>query len=121
MAKKALIIDDEMDICQLLAILLKQRNIQSLFAGSLAEGDLYADFASPDIIFLDNDLPDGMGISHIRKLKELYPLAKIIMITAQDTGYERENALKEGSDFFIGKPFTKETIYRALDGLIGKS
>jgi len=37
--KRALIVDDETDICYLLSNILKQRNIQTVFAGSLAEAE----------------------------------------------------------------------------------
>jgi DNA-binding NtrC family response regulator len=37
--RKALIVDDETDICYLLSNILKQKNIQTSFAGSLSEAD----------------------------------------------------------------------------------
>ena len=69
--KRALIVDDETDICYLLSNILKQRNIQTAFAGSLAEADNM--LQSPDhfyYVFLDNHLPDGQGINSIKRWKE---------------------------------------------------
>ncbi len=118
---KALIVDDETDICYLLSSILKQRNIQAIFAGSLTEADKILDKeAAPPLIFLDNHLPDGMGMNYISKLKKNHPLSKIVMITAHDNISDREDALLEGVDFFIGKPFSRETVYKALDILTGQ-
>jgi len=118
---KALIVDDETDICYLLSSILRQRNVQATFAGSLAEADKILEReTAPPIIFLDNHLPDGMGMNYVSRLKKNHPLSKIVMITAHDNISDRENALLEGVDFFIGKPFLRETVYRALDILTGQ-
>ncbi len=37
------------------------------------------------------------------------------MITAHDSGDDRAKALKNGADFFIGKPFSSEIIYKTVD------
>jgi CheY-like chemotaxis protein len=121
-AKKlnALIIDDEMDICYLLSSILHQKNIQTVFAGSLAEADKVLQ-TNPGIyfIFLDNHLPDGLGISYISRLKKNFPSSRLIMITANDTTLDRQKAEIDGADFFIGKPFTKETIFKTIEKLSG--
>ncbi len=113
---KVLIIDDEADIYYLLGSILKQKNILPYFAGSISEASrLLADSIKPAVIFLDNHLPDGMGISYIRTLKKQFPDSKIIMITSHDTSYDREKALAEGADSFIGKPFSKEVVLKTLE------
>ena len=114
---KVLIIDDETDICYLLSALLKKLNIQSSFVHTIAEARLELQTDSPAVIFLDNHLPDGMGVDFIQYIKEHLPDTKIAMITAYDTASDREKALKEGADFFIGKPFSRDTIYQILDSL----
>ena len=112
---KALIIDDETDICYLLSRLLKQKNLDTAFVNTLSEADKALKRDHPGIIFLDNHLPDGLGINYIPYIKLNYPEAKVVMITAHDSADDREKALKNGADFFIGKPFTSDIIYRAVD------
>lgn len=115
---KALIIDDETDTCYLLSSILKQKDIQAEFAGSLAEaekmmqstGDFY-------LIFLDNHLPDGLGVSYIDTIKRKYPLSRLVMITAHDTTADRKKAETGGVDRFIGKPFSKDMIFRTIEEL----
>ncbi|HEX2630677.1 MAG TPA: response regulator [Chitinophagaceae bacterium] len=109
-----LIVDDEQDICFLLNTILRQKDIDTCLAGSLAEAQKIIENDSPAMIFLDNHLPDGLGLDHISKLKQKSPCSKIVMITAHDNPAERERAYREGADFFISKPFTKDVIYNTL-------
>ena len=113
-----LIIDDERDICYLLGSMLKQKEIQAVFASSLLEADNILkhneEFA---FIFLDNHLPDGLGVNYIKRIKKNCPSCKVIMITAHDNQTDREKASIEGADFFIGKPFSRELIFKTIDRL----
>jgi DNA-binding NtrC family response regulator len=117
---RALIIDDETDICYLLSSILRQKNIQTVFAGSLAEADkaLQAN-ASFFYIFLDNHLPDGLGINYIANLKAKFPGSRVIMITAHDSSADRQKAVSDGVDYFIGKPFSKDAIFSTIDRFSG--
>lgn len=112
---KALIIDDETDICYLLSRLLKQKNLDTTFVNSLSDADKALKTDTPEIIFLDNHLPDGLGMNYIGYIKKNYPGTKVVMITAHDSADDREKALKNGADFFIGKPFTSDIIFKAVD------
>jgi two-component system, OmpR family, response regulator len=113
---KALIIDDETDICYLLSSILRQKDFQTVFAGSISEAEKILDEdPGHSIIFLDNHLPDGLGVNYILSLKKRCPTCIIVMITAHDTVTDRKKAEEHGVDFFIGKPFTKEIIFKTLD------
>ena len=112
---KALIIDDEIDICYLLSGILKNRDIQPYYVNTLAEADKALKTQHPEIIFLDNHLPHGMGVDFIRQIRKFNPRSKIVLITAYDTVADRTRAAAEGVDFFIAKPFTRETIYQTVN------
>lgn len=118
---KALIIDDETDICFLLSGILKQKNFQTTLAGSLSEAQkIIENESEPAVIFLDNHLPDGFGVNYISTLKKKFPSTIVIMITAHDTVADREKATAQGVDYFIGKPFSKELIFKTLEGISAK-
>ncbi len=112
---KALIIDDEIDICYLLSGILKNKDIQPYYVNTLAEAGSALKTQEPEIVFLDNHLPDGMGVDFINQIRKLNPNSKIALITAYDTAADRKRAATEGVDFFIAKPFTTETIYQAIN------
>jgi len=114
---KALIVDDEIDVCYLLSSILKYKNLQASYVNSISEAKRVLTEDHHSIIFLDNHLPDGFGVNFIREIKKLDPGIKIIMITAQDTNNDKNEAYEQGVDQFIGKPFTRETIFRAIENL----
>ncbi len=110
-----LIVDDEADICYLLRNILRYKNIDASIVTSLAEAKVHLQHNDPPVIFLDNRLSDGLGVEHIRMFKKDHPHSFIVMITAHDSSADREKAYQEGADFFIGKPFSRDTIYKTLD------
>jgi two-component system OmpR family response regulator len=110
-----LIIDDEVDICYLLGSLLRKKQLQSKYVNSLKDAASILENNEPEIIFLDNHLPDGLGVNFISYIKRFHPLSKIIMITAHDTIADKQNAFKEGVDYFLSKPFSKETINSIME------
>jgi two-component system, OmpR family, response regulator len=112
---KALIIDDEIDICYLLGGLLRNKNMNTNFANSIREAMMVLEELNPEIIFLDNHLPDGKGVDFIQYIKKHHPAAKLVMITAYDTAADRKNAFSKGVDYFVAKPFSSEKIYQTLE------
>ena len=57
---KVLIIDDEKDLCLLIKAYLSRKNCDVHTAYTLSEGLMQVDQFLPDILFLDNNLPDGL-------------------------------------------------------------
>jgi two-component system OmpR family response regulator len=113
-----LIIDDEKDICFLLSNILRQKDMQTFYASSLTEAsDIIGSNTEFSFIFIDNHLPDGLGVEFIRQIKQKCPCCKVIMITAHDTEADRRKATYEGADYFIGKPFSRESILKSIDKL----
>lgn len=115
---KVLIIDDEVDICYLLSSLLKLKNLDTRYVNSLTDASKALEEVKPHIVFLDNHLPDGLGMNFIETIKKSNPDIKIVMITAHDTSTDRQIAMTEGADSFIGKPFSRETIYKTVEQLL---
>jgi DNA-binding response OmpR family regulator len=115
---RALIIDDEVDICYLLSSILRSKNLQVNYVNTLSEATIALGSQSPQIIFLDNHLPDGLGVDFITQLKFTHPEAKIVMLTAFDNFSDRSKAFENGVDTFISKPFNKAVIYQTVDNLL---
>lgn len=115
--RSALIIDDENDICFLLSNILKKNDLKVSCVNSLAEGIASLRLHEPNVLFLDNYLPDGFGMDFISYVKNEHAGTKIIMVTAHDTPDDRKNALQRGVNFFIAKPFTVDQIKNALQNI----
>ena len=115
--KAILIIDDEPDICFLLKGILEKRNFIALSAQSISEAREILNKQHPLIIFLDNHLPDGLGLDHIKSFKQLINGVRVVMVTAHDNLSDRQKAMEEGADLFIRKPFTRAIIHNVLEEL----
>jgi two-component system, OmpR family, response regulator len=80
--KRVLIIDDEVDFCLLLKAYLTRHNYDVYYAHTLAEGKEKAKKVIPQIIFLDNNLPDGLGWEMAMYFMDMYPQLHLNLISA---------------------------------------
>jgi DNA-binding response OmpR family regulator len=80
--KKVLIIDDEVDLCLLLKTYLNRRNYDVYYSHTLSDGLVQFQQIVPDILFLDNNLPDGIGWEKASSLLENYPDLQVHLISA---------------------------------------
>lgn len=115
---KALIVEDDVDICYLLSGILRQKKLATSSVNTLKDAMRELECNKPDILILDNHLPDGRGVEFITYVKQHYPLTYIILITAHDTATDRTKALAMGADYFIGKPFTRALMNHTLENLM---
>ena len=115
--QKVLIVDDEQDICFLFGRILRGRNLKTGYARNLAEAYSSIREEPPSLVFLDNSLPDGRGIDFIPFLKKNCPLTRVIVVTANDTAFDKKIAMQQGADEFMGKPLSLDLIKRELDRL----
>ena len=115
---KILIIEDEADICYLLTGILSKNNLHASHVATLASAKKLLSSQHTDILIIDNHLPDGFGVDFISQVKKEDPHTKVVMITAHDTKEDKLKAFKEGADYFIGKPFTTETVLNTISNLL---
>lgn len=111
---KVLVVEDEGDIALLLELLLDSKNMVVDHARNLGDARDFLEKETPELILLDNRLPDGLGIDFIGYVKLQYPQIKIIMISGVDPAAE-DAALATGADKFLCKPFTKSQLHESID------
>ena len=75
-------IDDEIDYCRIMEVFFKKKNYDVLLAFNLTEGLELIEISKPDILLLDNNLPDGKGWTHVETIVEKNPQLKIFLISA---------------------------------------
>ena len=114
-ATKILIVDDETDICYFLKRNFSRRGFNASISGTLAEAEKQIETSTPNLLLLDNHLPDGKGVDFAGKISVKYPGIIIIMLTAHDSPQDRAKAYDNGITFFLSKPFTMERINQAVD------
>jgi|GEM_PF-600102 len=111
---RILIVDDDNDLCNVMkGILYKKCPVHIAHTLDEAEGSVTR--IDPVILFLDNNLPDGLGLDHIRSIKELCPHVAIVLMTAGTAPNLMQLALSNGATQFMSKPFTanllREVVY----------
>ena len=116
--KKVLIIEDEGDICLLLNIMLKGKDIDLEHVNSLSKAKEYLENETPSLVMLDNKLPDGLGMDFIQFIKKNYPSIKIVMISGFHPDLTKDLALTNGADIYLEKPFTKDQVFQSVEKLL---
>ena len=109
-----LIIDDEVDFCMVMTQYLKKRHIDVACAYSLKEASSLLSSLHPTLIFLDNNLPDGLGINLIPEIKKTENPAIVVVVTGYDAEQIGPHALQLGADMFMAKPLNVRNINEVL-------
>lgn len=74
---------------------------------------------SPDVIFMDIQLPQHNGLILTKKVKALYPHIPVIIITGYNSRDYREAAFQAGANFFLSKTDLKTSdIVEAIESLV---
>jgi two-component system, OmpR family, response regulator len=114
---KLLIVEDEGDMCLVMEMILNKEAYSIDHVKRIAAATEYLKITEPDLILLDNRLPDGLGIDFIPYIKRFHPGIKILMISARD-GALKDLALYNGADMFLQKPFTRPELLGVVDQLL---
>ncbi len=99
-----LIIDDEQDFVEMLAMRLSDEGHQVRAAYDGDEGLATLEDATCDVVILDIRMPRMDGITALKEIKRLYPMVEVILLTghgAVDTAVE---GLKSGAFDYVQKP-----------------
>jgi DNA-binding response OmpR family regulator len=113
MTKKALVVEDEENIAELLQLYLEKDGFNVRVAEDGRAGLDLARELEPDIILLDIMLPRLDGVQVLKRLREDGSKIPAIMLTAKSETYDKVFALEAGADDYITKPFVpKEVIAR---------
>ena len=113
--KRALIIDDEPDIRELLEITLGRMNIHTRPAADVKSAKALLDENEFDFCLTDMKLPDGNGIDLVQHISDNFPHLPVAMITAHGNMESAVNALKAGAFDFVSKPIHLELLRNLVD------
>ena len=100
----ALIVDDEPDIRDLLEITLSRMGLNTVTAGTLAEGIAGMQKHTPNVCLTDMNLPDGKGIELVQWIQQHAPNTPVAVITAYGSMDIAIESLKAGAFDFVSKP-----------------
>jgi two-component system OmpR family response regulator len=111
--KRVLIIDDETDFCLLMKNYFVRKNYEVYIFHTLEEGMKNLDAVNPDIIFLDNNLPDGLGWEKTEYISKHFPHTRINLISAYQ--YDHRISEKSASVRIWEKPISLTDLNKYLN------
>jgi DNA-binding response OmpR family regulator len=103
--QRILIVEDDPDICNLLAIHARDCAAEVRTETSGARGLLAAQQRTWDLIVLDWLLPDLEGLAVCRRLRQQQYVYPIMMLTARTSELDHVAGLDSGADDYVDKPF----------------
>lgn len=118
MSKRVLIVDDSLYMRTVIKDALAEAGYE--IVGQAGNGESAIDMAlelEPDVITLDNILPDMLGLDVLNVLKDEELSAKVVMISAVGQESVVEEGIKRGASKYLVKPFTPEQLVATVDGV----
>ena len=109
-----LIIDDDVEICRMLADLVSSMTHEAEWSLTLKEGLDKAHQKAFDVIFLDVNLPDGNGLKALPHLRKSSSSPEVVIITGAGDADGAELSIKSGAWDYIQKPISPKAIVLPL-------
>jgi Response regulators consisting of a CheY-like receiver domain and a winged-helix DNA-binding domain len=118
---RALVVDDERDLADVLARMLGSEGWQARAAYDVAGATAAAVEFGPDAVILDVTLPDGSGFDVLRRLRAVNPAVCVLFLTARDAVEDRIAGITAGGDDYVTKPFSVEEVFARLRGVVRRA
>lgn len=116
---KILIVDDSRTSRKILKGILEGNGYEVIGeATNGQEGYERYEELKPDVVTMDITMPVLDGIEALKKIKGSYPEAKVVMVTAAGQRTKMVEAVQNGADDFVGKPFEAEQLKRTIDKVL---
>jgi len=114
MTATALIIDDEPDIRELIAMTLSRMGLDTHTAANLEEARHLLATYEFDVCLTDMRLPDGNGVEFVRYMQSETPALPVAVITAHGNQEAAVEAMKNGAYDFVSKPVDINQLRRLV-------
>ncbi|CCJ65940.1 MULTISPECIES: response regulator YycF [Leuconostoc] len=106
---KVLVVDDEKPISDIIKFNLTKEGYDVVTAADGREAlDMYND-ENPDLVLLDQMLPEVDGIEVLRQIRSKSDIP-VIMVTAKDSEIDKVLGLEMGADDYVTKPFSNREL-----------
>ncbi|HZR90947.1 MAG TPA: response regulator transcription factor [Gaiellaceae bacterium] len=115
-----LVVDDDDDIRDLLANLLRRAGYRTIEASTGQEGlrRLFED--RPALVILDVMLPYLDGWRTLERIRDISDVP-VLMLTARGAELERVRGLRGGADDYVAKPFGRQELLARIDALLRRA
>jgi len=115
---RLLVVEDEIELAALMQRALEQSGFAVDWAPDLAQADDHIGLARYDTIILDLGLPDGDGLTLLRRLRARGSAVAVLVLTARDAPEDRVAGLDAGADDYLVKPFHMPELVARIRALL---
>ena len=120
MSNKILVVDDDLNICELLKLYLENEGYTAFVANDgQAAVDTFA-AKNPDLVLLDIMLPKMDGWQVCREIRKTSSVP-IIMLTAKGETFDKVLGLELGADDYVTKPFDAKEVMARIKAVLRRS
>jgi DNA-binding response OmpR family regulator len=121
-AKKVLVVDDELQTVKLIGLVLQRRGYEIVAASLGTQGLAKAQAEDPDLIVLDVMMPDMNGFEVCRRLRADPATAgiPIIMFTARTMVDDKVTGFQAGADDYLTKPVHPDELATRVEALLAR-
>lgn len=117
-SEKILIVDDAKFMRVAIKRLFEKYGFSNIYeAEDVEEALRIYDLRKPDFVTMDITMPGDSGLEGLKKIKEINPKAKVLMVSAASNKVNIVQAFALGAMYFLAKPFTDE----AFDAVVAKA
>lgn len=110
--EKILVVDDDVNICELLRLYLTKEGYQVTIANDGEEGLEKFNQVKPDMVLLDVMMPRMDGLEVCRRIRKLGN-TPVMMLTAKGETFDKVLGLELGADDYMVKPFDAKRSWPA--------
>ena len=120
MSATVLVVEDEPQIQELVAVNLEHIGHKVLRAASAEEAEIAIRTALPDVLVLDWMLPGESGLAFARRLRsdERTRDLPILMLTARAMEQDKISGLEAGADDYLTKPFSPKELAARIKAVL---
>ena len=120
MSNKILVVDDDLNICELLKLYLENEGYTAYVANDgQAAVDMFNE-KSPDLVLLDIMLPKMDGWQVCREIRKTSSVP-IIMLTAKGETFDKVLGLELGADDYVTKPFDSKEVMARIKAVLRRA
>ena len=120
MSKRALVVEDDSNIAELLRLYLGKDGFDVMIAADGGKAESSFDLFQPDVVLLDIMLPvkDGWEVCRDIRRKSSTP---IIMLTAKGETGDKISGLEMGADDYVTKPFDVKDLLARIQAVMRRT
>lgn len=112
---KILIVDDEVDICEMMSFTFESQGFETLVAYDAAGAMELVRSQDPDLVISDIRMPKGGGMKLLDDIKKFNPKRPLVFLITGYSDKTREEAIAAGAEDVLAKPIKLQDLVERVN------